>query len=117
MTDCLKSVVSRGIARSASLWGVQVGGKTGTTNDTADIWFCGFTPKYSAALWIGTDQNSEMSTTSNTAAYLWGLIMSQMPGVTDGEYRSMPDDVIIWGGEYYTEGTEPGAYAAKNRFW
>ena len=117
MTDCLKSVVSRGIARSASLYGVQAGGKTGTTNDTADIWFCGFTPKYSAALWIGTDQNSEMNTTSNTAAYLWSRIMRQVPDVTEGEYREMPDDVIIRGGEYYTEGTEPGAYAARSRNW
>ena len=108
MTDCLKSVVSRGIARNASLYGVQVGGKTGTTNDTADIWFCGFTPKYSSALWIGTDHNSEMNTNSTTAASLWSRIMSQVPDVTEGEYPEMPYDVVLVNGEYYTEGTEPG---------
>ncbi len=54
MTDLLKSVVSRGIAGNASISGVEVGGKTGTTNDSYDFWFDGFTPKYSAALWIGT---------------------------------------------------------------
>lgn len=107
MTDCLQSVVSRGIARAASLYGVQSGGKTGTTNDTADIWFCGFVPKYSAALWIGTDHNSEMNTTSTTAAALWRRIMSRIPEVADGEYREMPDNVVIQRGEYYTEGTEP----------
>ncbi len=107
MTDCLKSVVSRGIARAASLYGIQSGGKTGTTNDTADIWFCGFVPSYSAALWIGTDHNSEMNTTSNTAAALWRRIMSQIPDVADGEYREMPDDVVVQRGEYYTEGTQP----------
>ena len=111
MTDCLKSVVSRGIARNASISGVQVGGKTGTTNDTADIWFCGFTPKYSAALWIGTDHNSEMNTTSTTAATLWSRIMRQVPDVTEGEYPEMPYDVVMMNGEYYTEGTEPaGGY-------
>jgi penicillin-binding protein 1A len=90
---------------------VQVGGKTGTTNDTADIWFCGFTPKYSAALWIGTDHNSEMNTTSTTAATLWSRIMRQVPDVTEGEYPEMPYDVVMMNGEYYTEGTEPaGGY-------
>ena len=108
MTDCLKSVVSRGIARNAGISGVQVGGKTGTTNDTADIWFCGFTPKYSSALWIGTDHNSEMNTTSTTAASLWSRIMSRVPDVTEGEYPEMPADVVLTGGEYYTAGTEPG---------
>ena len=110
MTDCLKSVVSRGIARSAGISGVQVGGKTGTTNDTADIWFCGFTPEYSSALWIGTDHNSAMNTTSTTAAYLWSRIMSQIPDVTEGDYPEMPADVVMTGGEYYTKGTEPGGY-------
>jgi penicillin-binding protein 1A len=90
---------------------VQVGGKTGTTNDTADIWFCGFTPKYSSALWIGTDHNSEMNTTSTTAATLSSRIMRQVPDVTEGEYPEMPYDVVMMNGEYYTEGTEPaGGY-------
>ncbi|MBR2707048.1 MAG: PBP1A family penicillin-binding protein [Mogibacterium sp.] len=113
MTDCLKSVVSRGIARNAGISGVQVGGKTGTTNDTADIWFCGFTPKYSSALWIGTDHNSEMNTTSTTAASLWSRIMSRVPDVTEGEYPEMPADVVLTGGEYYTMGTEPGNYLRR----
>ena len=107
MTDVLKSVVSRGIARDASIYGVEVGGKTGTTNDTYDIWFCGFTPKYSAALWIGTDHNTQMSGTSSQAAALWSAIMRQVPGVTDGEYPSQPSDVVERSGEYFTEGTAP----------
>ena len=119
MTDCLKSVVSRGIAGGASIYGVQVGGKTGTTNDTADIWFCGFTPEYSAALWIGTDHNSAMSTTSSTAAYLWSRIMSQVPDITEGDYREMPSNVVVAYGEYYTEGTVPayGYYYGRRRRW
>lgn len=107
MTDCLKSNVSRGIAGSAAISGVEVGGKTGTTNDTADFWFCGFTPKYSAALWIGTDKNSEMSGNSSQAAALWSRIMRQVPGISDGEYSPQPANVIYKYGEYYTEGTEP----------
>lgn len=110
MTDLLQSVVSRGIAGNASIWGTQVGGKTGTTNDCYDIWFDGFTPKYAAALWIGTDQNHEMATTSSTAALLWSTIMRQVPDATDGEYKTMPGNVTVQRGEYYTKGTEPSSY-------
>lgn len=106
MTDMLKSVVSRGIARNAGIWGVEVGGKTGTTNDTFDVWFDGFTPEYSAALWIGTDLNVEMYGSSTQAAALWSRIMSQIVDVREGEYLDQPSDVIRYGGEYYTEGTE-----------
>ena len=107
MRDCLESVVSRGIAGNASIYGVQVGGKTGTTNDNYDYWFVGFTPKYSAALWIGTDHNTVMSGSSGTAALLWGRIMSQIPDVTEGEYPPQPADVVRIYGEYYTEKTRP----------
>ncbi len=107
MRDCLESVVSRGIAGNASIYGVQVGGKTGTTNDNYDYWFVGFTPKYSAALWIGTDHNTVMGGSSGDAALLWGRIMSQVPDITEGEYPPQPDDVVNVYGEYYTEKTQP----------
>ncbi len=107
MRDCLESVVSRGIARNASIYGVQVGGKTGTTNDDYDYWFVGFTPKYSAALWIGTDHNTEMSSSSASAALLWSRIMSQIPDITEGDYPPQPEDVVSVYGEYYTDITQP----------
>lgn len=107
MTDVLQTVVSDGIAGNAAIYGERVGGKTGTTDDTWDIWFDGFTPKYAAALWIGTDNNVELNCTSATAAQLWGTIMSQVKRAQGGEYRSMPDNVIVKNGEYYTTGTQP----------
>lgn len=107
MTDCLESVVSRGIAGNASISGVQAGGKTGTTNDDYDYWFAGFTPKYSAALWVGTDHNKAMGSSSSSAALLWSRIMSRIPDITEGEYPAQPDNVVYKYGEYYTEGTEP----------
>ena len=109
MTDLLKSVVSRGIAGNAAISGIEVGGKTGTTNDTYDVWFDGFTPDYAAALWIGTDLNVEMNGSSAQAAALWSKIMSQVNGIRDGEYREMPSNVIKQNGEYYTKGTEKNA--------
>lgn len=93
MTDVLKSVVSEGIAGSASISGVSVGGKTGTTDDQFDIWFCGFTPTYSAALWIGNDVNIPLSNYSDGAARLWSRIMSQIEGAYGGSYSSKPSNV------------------------
>ena len=109
MTDLLKSVVSRGIAGNAAIAGVEVGGKTGTTNDTFDVWFDGFTPDFAAALWIGTDLNVEMNGSSAQAAALWSRIMRQVSGITEGEYLEMPSNVIKANGEYYTNGTEKNA--------
>ena len=107
MTDVLQTVVSDGIAGNAAISGERVGGKTGTTDETWDIWFDGFTPKYAAALWIGTDNNVELNSTSASAAQLWSTIMSQVKRAKGGEYKSMPDNVLVKNGEYYTTGTQP----------
>lgn len=106
MTDVLKSVVNYN--RYMYVEGVEPGGKTGTTNDQYDIWFDGFTPSYAAALWIGTDENVEMSSMSTPAAALWGKIINQLPKAKKGEYAKMPKNVIQKGGDYYTKGTETG---------
>lgn len=119
MTDVLKGVVSRGLAYAADISGVDVGGKTGTTNDNYDIWFDGFTPNYAAALWIGTDNNIEMGSGSYDATVLWSKIMDQIPKAKEGSYREQPDNVIEKWGDYYTEGTETGltfwSYAAEKK--
>lgn len=108
MTDVLKSVVTKGIAGNAKVKGIEVGGKTGTTDDRFDIWFNGFTPSYSVALWIGTDDNVQMDSASEKAASLWSKIVSHIDEAKKGEYRKRPDNVIrAWNGEYYTRGTAP----------
>ena len=106
MTDILRSVVTNGLGSSASFGSQPVCGKTGTTNDQFDIWFCGFTPQYSAALWIGNDVNIELTSSSTTAARLWREIMSQVcEGLPYGHYPEAPDNVYKKDGEYYTKGT------------
>ncbi len=106
MTDILRSTVTQGIATNAAFSGQPVAGKTGTTNENYDIWFSGFTPQYSAALWIGNDVNIELSSGSSHAAAFWSNIMSQVcEGLSYGEYPKQPKDVTRINGEYYTEGT------------
>lgn len=106
MTDVLKSVVRAN--GYLYIEGVQAGGKTGTTNDQYDIWFSGFTPKYAATLWIGTDNNVALSSMSYAAASLWGRIMNNIPKAKKGEYLPQPANVIYKAGHYFTKGTETG---------
>lgn len=110
MTDLLKSVVSNGIGSSARLSGVSSGGKTGTTSDSYDVWFDGFTPKYAGVVWIGSDVNIALAGGSYMTARLWGKIMGQIPKALEGEYKKQPDSVIYYGGDYYSKGTEKGVY-------
>lgn len=114
MTDMLKSVVSQGIGGGASISGVQSGGKTGTTDNNTDIWFDGFTPSYSASLWIGMDQNSRGYEMSGPAAALWGRIMNQIENAKKGSYKSAPGNVVYSGGEYYISGTQGGVGSIKD---
>lgn len=60
-TEILKSVVSRGTGRRA-LTSVETWGKTGTTDDNGDAWFCGATPDITACVWVGhADSNKPMT--------------------------------------------------------
>ena len=57
MTDILKDVVKRGTGRNAQVKGIELAGKTGTTNRNVDAWFCGYSPTIEAIVWFGRDNN------------------------------------------------------------
>ncbi len=77
MYDLLKGPVSpEGTGPKANFGNMPVRGKTGTSGDNKDFWFCGLTPYYSAAVWIGNDDDSVCEGgSSNKAAGVWGAIM------------------------------------------
>ncbi|MBN3543972.1 transglycosylase domain-containing protein [Fictibacillus barbaricus] len=67
ITDMLKDVVKRGTGTLAAIPGLEVAGKTGTTNlpeginiekGSSDSWFAGFTTNYTAAVWTGYDKTT-----------------------------------------------------------
>ncbi len=57
MTDILKDVVKRGTGKNARTKGIELAGKTGTTNKNVDAWFCGYSPTIEAIVWFGRDDN------------------------------------------------------------
>jgi penicillin-binding protein 1B len=58
MTDLLQSVFTEGTAQGAAALGFDrpAAGKTGTTNDSRDAWFAGYTPQLTTVVWVGMDQ-------------------------------------------------------------
>ena len=60
MTSILKDVVKRGTGRNAKIKDLEIAGKTGTTNNNIDAWFCGYSPSLQTIVWYGNDDNKPM---------------------------------------------------------
>ncbi|NLN49458.1 MAG: PBP1A family penicillin-binding protein [Clostridiales bacterium] len=79
MVNMMRDVVQSGTGVNASLPNMPVGGKTGTTTEYKDAWFIGYTPYYTAAVWMGHDDPKPMSFTGGSyPARLWKAIMADI---------------------------------------
>ena len=71
-----------GTASYCKISGQETAGKTGTTTDNYDRWFCGFTSYYTAATWFGFDQPENLfqagANSTNRAARLWASVMNKI---------------------------------------
>ncbi len=124
----LKGVVERGTGRRMRELGKPVAGKTGTTNESYDTWFMGFTPDLVAGVYVGFDEHRTLGPRnygSNTAGPIWKQFMSKAlkgkPGIPfrtpegirmvrmdlETGQRAGPDSekVIL---EAFKEGNSPG---------
>ncbi|MBR5227444.1 MAG: PBP1A family penicillin-binding protein [Clostridia bacterium] len=95
LTDCMRSVVTSGTA--AGYIGVKssipVIGKTGTTDDAIDKWFCGMTPYYTGVVWIGYDDNK--ASVNNTAQmYVWNAVMKEVHSSLSGKSFEKPSGLV-----------------------
>ena len=59
-TSILKEVITRGTGKRAAVEGLELAGKTGTTNENVDAWFCGYSPSIQTIVWFGNDDNTPM---------------------------------------------------------
>ncbi|MCY6370482.1 transglycosylase domain-containing protein [Clostridium ganghwense] len=78
MYDLLKEPVRAGTATRAKLTyksNIPLAGKTGSTTNFKNLWFCGLTPYYSGSVWIGNKNNQRIY--SSDAAYILGKIMNE----------------------------------------
>jgi penicillin-binding protein 1A len=87
MTSILRDVVRSGTAaRAARLGRSDLAGKTGTTNEFVDAWFCGYSPELVAIAWIGFDTPQTLGrneTGAQAALPIWmgymGAVLKGMP--------------------------------------
>jgi penicillin-binding protein 1A len=118
MTDMLRDVVRRGTAaRAVASLKVPSGGKTGTTNDGADVWFIGFTPDLVAGVWMGLDrprtimrnaQGGELAAPAWTGEFPGpgGLVAVSVDRLTGFHAGPLcPADRVYV--DYFVPGTEP----------
>ena len=88
MTTILESVVTSGSGKAAILDKMPAAGKTGTTDDKKDVYFVGYTPYFTAAVWIGADNPVELNYTSAIPATLWKNVMNRIKYSLNLSYKA-----------------------------
>lgn len=94
MVSLLEGVIERGTGRAAQKLGRPLGGKTGTTNDSKDGWFVGFSPDLVTAVYIGYDQPRSLGSRAQGATValpVWIDFMgAALEGVPPEPFRTPP---------------------------
>lgn len=98
MTDMMSDVVRRGTAtRALQLKRGDIAGKTGTTNDRRDAWFCGFNASLVGAAWVGFDQERSLGPGeegSRTALPMWIYFMAEALRGVPEQPRTPPPGLV-----------------------
>ncbi|NYE09624.1 penicillin-binding protein 1A [Bacillus niacini] len=130
VTDMLRTVVNAGTGTTANVPGLDVAGKTGTTNfdektrakygypssATNDSWFAGYTPQYTMAVWTGYAQNglgNYMSGNTTKISQLMFKAMMEAFGTDTADFLQ-PDSVYRVNNELYIKGIDSAEVPPKN---
>jgi penicillin-binding protein 1A len=117
MDSLLRDVVRKGTATAAlRLKRTDLAGKTGTTNDSHDAWFAGYSPRVAGVAWVGFDQPRKLGdreTGGGLALPIWINYMAvALKGVPDKPLEP-PAGVVQQNGEWYYAETRPGQGVAS----
>ncbi len=119
MDDILRGVTTYGTAARARalLKRGDIAGKTGTTNESVDAWFSGYTPTLAATAWLGFDQPKSLGsreTGGGVAMPIWVDYMQDvLKGVPEEKQRPRPDGLLVENGEFYFSEFPPGQAVAR----
>ncbi|MDO9090786.1 MAG: PBP1A family penicillin-binding protein [Burkholderiaceae bacterium] len=114
MNSLLQEVARTGTAAKAgaALKRPDIGGKTGTTNDSIDTWFAGYQPTLAAVVWMGYDTPRSLGdreTGGGLSLPVWISFMeTALKGVPVAHYPA-PEGVVNVGGEWFYEEYAKGA--------
>ena len=94
LTSAMEDVVTQGTGTACQLDNMTVAGKTGTTDAYNDLWFVGYTPYYTCAVWSGYDNNEKLPEDArNFHKNLWKKVMTRIhEGLEDRDF-DMPASV------------------------
>lgn len=119
MNDMMRGVATSGTAAraSATLKRKDIGGKTGTTNDSHDAWFAGFTPKLVGVAWMGFDQPRSLGsreTGGGASMPIWVDYMRvALEGVPESPPGDLPNGLSKINGDFYFSEFPPGQAVAR----
>lgn len=100
MIDMMRDVVNNGTGRRAKVPEIEVAGKTGTSNNSVDAWFCGYTPELLVIVWYGNDNYKPMRNVeggARTAAPVFAKFLNSYLALFPGTKRtfSLPNGVYV----------------------
>ena len=95
LTSAMEDVVQNGTGTACQLDNMAVAGKTGTTEDYNDLWFVGYTPYYTCAVWSGYDGNQKIpeGDARNFHKTLWRKVMNRIHQGMEYKDFEVPDGI------------------------
>lgn len=94
LTSAMEDVVKHGTGTACQLDNMAVAGKTGTTEEYNDLWFVGYTPYYTCAVWSGFDNNEKLPDYARDFhKTLWKKVMTRIHSGMEYKDFDMPSSV------------------------